>query len=183
MRPTLPPISGARLHGRVGDIDAAPVGGGSAQRPEQDGADQGPDRLVALARRHVIGRLVADLMGDHHRHLVLVGRVFDDTAVDHDQAVRAGAGVHRPVGGDAELPGADACAHLVADLGGRRADAPKGAVQGLVDLLVGHGPPLRRTGRLHLALRQAEIAAVDLRQAVHGTGAATDGTGSRQSQE
>ena len=79
---------GARLHGRVGDIDAAPVGGGSAQSPEQDGADQGADRLVALAGRHVIGGLVADLVGDHHRHLVLVGRVFDDAAVDHDQAVR-----------------------------------------------------------------------------------------------
>jgi hypothetical protein len=71
----------------------------------------------------------------------------------------------------------------VADLGGGRADAPKGGVQGLVDLLVGHGTPLRRAGRLHLALRQAEIAAVDLRQAMHGTGTATDGTGSRQSQE
>jgi hypothetical protein len=41
----------------------------------------------------MIGRLVADLVGDHHRHLVLAGRVFDDAAVDHDQAIRAGAGV------------------------------------------------------------------------------------------
>jgi hypothetical protein len=62
----------------------------------------------------------------------------------------------------------------VADLGGRRADALQRRVQSLVDLLVGHEPPLRGAGRLHLALRQAEAATVDLRQTMHRAGAAAD---------
>jgi hypothetical protein len=156
--------------------------GHTAGGAKENGSDQSADRLVALARREVVGRLMAHLMGDHQADLFFVGRVFDNPAVDRDQPVGPGAGVQGAVPHRTKLPFAHTDIHLAADLGGRRADTPSCAPQGFENFFVRYGAARWRPTRpLHFGLRQAKMALADLWQPVHGTRTSTDKARSRKS--
>jgi hypothetical protein len=78
------------LNGTASYVSAirAAIGGKGSGCTEQETADQSANGLVALTSGNVIRRLMADLVGNHHRYLFLVVRVLGDTAIYEDHALR-----------------------------------------------------------------------------------------------